>query len=262
MPAYDLYIFDLDGTLYRGDEVVEGTPEVLSALRSTGAQIRFVTNNSGRTPIDFAQKLNRMGFVAEPREIVSSATGTALLCKQRGIRSAFVVGEPGLVTLLRESGVAVVNALANGLTVPQNGVSMPVDAVIAGICRHFDYPMMECAMRHVVAGADFIATNRDATYPLEGGRFQPGAGAVVAGIATCTGQEPFVVGKPNPFLIETILAETQIAPERTVVVGDRIDTDIECGRRAGCATYLVLTGVEREIPAGQIGGETLEGLLD
>lgn len=262
MPTYDLYIFDLDGTLYRGDEVVEGTPEVLAALRQRGAAIRFVTNNSGRTPDDFAQKLTRMGFEARPEEVVSSATGTVGLCRERGYRSAFVVGAPGLVQLLRGAGIAVLNALPNGLTVPNSGVLVDVDVVIAGICRHFDYPMMESAMRHVLQGAAFVATNRDATFPLEGGRFQPGAGAVVAGIATCTGQEPFVVGKPNPYLIETILLETGISADRAVVVGDRMDTDIESGHRAGCATYLVLTGVETQIPAGQAGAATLSSLLE
>lgn len=257
---YGLYIFDLDGTLYRGEEVISGTPEVVAQLRAEGALIRYVTNNSGRTRQNFVQKLSQMGFAARPEEIVSSATGVASLAKQRGYRSAFVVGEPGLVTTLREVGVAVVNALPNGLTVPQGAVQIPVDAVIVGICRHFDYSLMESAMNAILGGAEFVATNRDATYPLEGDRFQPGAGAVVAGIATCTGREPFVVGKPNPFLIETILQETGVSASETLVVGDRLDTDIECGVRAGCDTFLVLTGVEKKMPNGQLGAETLSEL--
>jgi 4-nitrophenyl phosphatase len=256
---YRLYVFDLDGTLYRGEEAIPHAAEAVAALRARGAQVRFVTNNSGRTRAEFSTKLTRMGFAASPEEVVSSATGTADYCRQRGIRSAFVVGEPGLVSTLRSVGVVVPNALANGLTVPQAAL-VEVDAVIAGICRHFDYPLMDSAMQHLRRGATFVATNRDATFPMEGGRLQPGAGSIIAALETCGGVAPFVVGKPNPFLIETIVQEAGIAPEETLVVGDRMDTDIESGRRAGCDTYLVLTGVETHLPEGQAGGEDLRGL--
>jgi phosphoglycolate/pyridoxal phosphate phosphatase family enzyme len=260
MFPYRLYAFDLDGTLYRGEEPIEHTAEIVAALRAQGAQVRFVTNNSGRTREDLAGKLTRMGFEAAPEEVVSSATGTAAYCQEKGIRSAFVVGEPGLVSTLRSVGIVVVNGLANGLTVPQPAV-VEVDAVIAGICRHFDYPMMDSAMQQLRRGIPFIATNRDATFPMEGGRFQPGAGSIIAALETCGGVSPFVVGKPNPFLIENILREGGYAPSEVLVVGDRMDTDIECGRRAGCDTFLVLTGVETEVPDGQAGAADLRALL-
>lgn len=260
MHPYRLYVFDLDGTLYRGEEPIEFAVETVAALRARGAGVRFVTNNSGRTREEFAGKLVRMGFEAEPEEVVSSATGTATYCQEKGIRSAFVVGEPGLVSTLRSVGVVVVNGLATGLTVPQPAV-LDVDAVIAGICRHFDYPLMDSAMQHLVKGTPFIATNRDATYPLEGNRLQPGAGSIIAALETCGGVSPFVVGKPNPFLVETIVREGGFDPSEVLVVGDRMDTDIECGRRAGCDTFLVLTGVETSLPDGQAGASDLRALL-
>lgn len=260
MKSYRLYAFDLDGTLFRGEEPIEHAVETVATLRAQGAEVRFVTNNSGRTRQEFCGKLVRMGFEAEPEEVVSSATGTATYCQENGIRSAFVVGEPGLVSTLREIGVVVVNGLATGLAVPQPAV-MEVDAVIAGICRHFDYPLLDSAMQHLIRGVKFVATNRDATYPLEGGRFQPGAGSIIAALETCGGVSPFVVGKPNPFLVETIVREAGCAPSDVLVVGDRMDTDIECGRRAGCDTFLVLTGVEKEIPDGQNGAADLRALV-
>ncbi|MGV3614599.1 MAG: HAD-IIA family hydrolase [Fimbriimonas sp.] len=261
MKPYRLYAFDLDGTLYRGEDPIPYAQEAVAAIRARGAAVRFLTNNSGRTREEFAGKLTRMGFEATPEEVVSSAVGTAAYCQTQGIRSAFVVGEPGLVSTLRNVGVVVVNGLATGIVVPQPAV-LEVDAVIAGICRHFDYPLMDSAMQQIVNGARFIATNRDATYPLEGNRLQPGAGSIIAALETCGGISPFVVGKPNPFLMETILRDTGLAPDKVLVVGDRIDTDIECGRQAGCDTYLVLTGVETRLPEGQSGGDDLRSLED
>jgi 4-nitrophenyl phosphatase len=260
--SHRLLIFDLDGTLYRGEEVISGAPEVVAELRSRGSEVRFLTNNSGRTREALAEKLAKMGFGAVPTEVVSSATATAGYCAERGLRRAFVVGEPGLVATLRAQGVEVVNASDDGLTTATRNREGRVDAVIVGICRHFDYPMMDAAMQFLLAGAQFVATNRDATFPLEGGRFQPGAGSVVAGIATCAGQEPFVVGKPNPYMIEAILRESGVGPGEALLIGDRLDTDIESGRRAGCDTYLVLTGVETCLPQGQAGGADLRPLLD
>jgi len=261
MTPYRLYLFDLDGTLFRGDEVLPHAVEVVAELRRRGAGIRYVTNNSSQTRQHFVAKLSKMGFEVSPAEVVSSATGTASYCRTAGVRSAYVVGEPGLVQTLREAGVSVLNALENGLTVPQKAV-MGVDAVVAGICRHFDYALMNGAMQQIRGGARYIATNPDTTYPMEGGQLIPGAGSIVAAITACGGQEPFVVGKPNPFLAEEILKETGIPAAETLVVGDRDDTDLECGRRAGCPTYLVLTGVATELPQGQPGGEDLRGLLD
>lgn len=260
MKPYRLYAFDLDGTLYRGGDVIPHAVEVVQQLRANGAEVRFVTNNSGRTRQDFAEKLTKMGFDCAPHEVVSSGTGTAQYVKDSFIRTAYVVGEPGLVATLREAGVAVVNALPNGLTVPQPPVTT-VDAVIAGICRHFDYAMVDGAMQHIRNGARFVATNRDATFPMEAGRLQPGAGTIVAAIETCSGTVPFVVGKPNPYLIETLVREADVLASDVLVVGDRIDTDIECGKRAGCDTFLVLTGVETWIPTGQPGSADLRGLL-
>jgi len=259
MRRYPLYIFDLDGTLYRGDTVLPHAVETVSALKAAGSQVRYLTNNSGQTRAFFLNKLVGMGFPAELDEILSTAAGAAIHLTENGISRVFVVGEPGLVETFRQEGLIVVNADERGQVLAEGESS---EAVVVGICRSFTYDLMRAAMIRIRSGQTFVATNTDSTYPLEGGSLIPGAGSVVAGIRTCSETEPFVVGKPNPFLVELILEETGIHPSEALVVGDRADTDLLCGERAGCPTHLVLTGVTQVPPAGQAFSTDLRGLLD
>ena len=259
MFPYRAVLFDLDGTLYRGAEPIPGAVEAVLALEGRGVLVRYVTNNATLARAAFADRLRGMGFPARPEEVASSATGTAAHLKAEGLRSAFVVGMPGLVATLRdEAGVEVVNAGADGVVGPD---PRRADTVVVGLCRTLGYDLLWGAMETIAAGARFVATNPDATFPLEGGRLSPGAGSLVAAVRTCSGVEPFVVGKPKPFLVETILREANLRPDEALVVGDRLDTDIEAGRAAGCPTYLVLTGVAKSIPDGQPGGTDVRALL-
>lgn len=237
MKRYPLYIFDLDGTLFRGEEPITGASEALRRLRSEGSQIRFLTNNSSQTRETYVAKLRRLGFEAEPEEVYSSAIGTATWLRDNGFKSAFPVGEPGLTQTLEAAGIATTAAT------PQ--------AVVVGICKSFTYDLLNQAMQHIRKGARFVATNTDPTYPMEGGHFVPGAGSIVASVRTCGETEPVVIGKPNPYLIELILRDAAISPSEALVVGDRMDTDIDAGKRAGCPTLLVLTGAATEAPKDQ-----------
>jgi 4-nitrophenyl phosphatase len=246
---YPLYIFDLDGTLYRGDEALPGASEVVNELRRRGSLIRFLTNNSGRTPEFYAEKLRRLGFICSTDEIYSSATGSARWCAEQGIQSAFVVGEEGLYEALSAGKIRIV------------GLEEPAEAIVAGICRTFTYQWMNDAMQQILKGARFVATNADATYPLEGGRLEPGAGSIVAAIQTCSGADPVVVGKPNPYLVELILRDANISASECLAVGDRMETDIEAGRRANCDVHLVLTGVTAVAPEGVPNSADLRELL-
>ncbi len=258
MRFYPGYVFDLDGTLYRGAEPIPGAVEVVSELKARGAQVCYLTNNSSQTRSFFTEKLAEMGFPVTQDEISSSGLGTAALLSEWGVRSAYVVGEPGLVQTIREEGIEVVNADEDGLV--HSGI-VPAQAVVVGIHRSFNYPIMNGSMQCLLNGARFVATNRDSTFPLEGGRITPGAGSIVAGIATCSGQEPYVVGKPNPFLIELALRQMGLQASELLVVGDRDDTDLESGRRAGCDTHLVLTGIEKSAAPWQSFSPDLYGLL-
>lgn len=242
-----LVIFDLDGTLFRGEEPTPFAVETVAELRARGTLIRFLTNNSSRTRADLTAKLAKLGFGAVEDEVYSSAVGTASYLKGH-VNAAFVVGETGVKEALAEAGICTSTS--------------EVGAVVVGICRVFTYDLMNEALQHLRnPHVRFIATNTDATYPLEGGHIVPGAGSIVAGIATCAGRAPEVVGKPNPFLVDLILSHAGVAPTDCLVVGDRMETDIEAGHRAGCPTHLVLCGVTHEAPEGQRASANLRGIL-
>jgi 4-nitrophenyl phosphatase len=133
---------------------------------------------------------------------------------------------------------------------------------VVGICLDLTYGLLNGGMQQIRSGAEFVATNPDATFPLEDGKIVPGAGSMVAAVQTCSGAVPFVVGKPNPYLVELALREAGVEPRNALAVGDRLDTDIESGRRAGCDTHLVLTGVESSAPEGQSFSCDLFALLE
>lgn len=237
MNGYDLVILDLDGTVYRGNEAIPGAREAIDRWRERGVQVRFLTNNSGVTRQALSAKLRALGIAAEPNDVYGTAMAAAEFLTHANKRSAVVVGEPGLKQTLIESGIKIVE----GPT---------ADAVVVGICRTFSYGDIDRALQAILAGAEFIATNTDATYPLEQGRMQPGAGAMVAAIAKASGVSPRVLGKPEPDMVLHLVEAAGTTPERTLVVGDRPETDLEAGRRAGCQVALVLTGVTTEAIPG------------
>jgi 4-nitrophenyl phosphatase len=257
MKTYKLAIFDLDGTLYRGTEPIPHAVEAVVSLKKRGIGIVYLTNNSSQARTFYLEKLCDMGFPAEENEVYSSALGSASHLVAETKKSVFVVGMPGLIETLKQSGIHVVNRLDNGHAAPTGDQA---EAVIAGICLEFTYALMAGAMAQIHAGAEFVATNTDATFPMEGGKLTPGAGSIVAAIQTCSGATPFVVGKPNRYLIDLILAEKKMSAAETLVIGDRLDTDILAGENAGCDTFLVLTGVEKSAPEGQLFDQDLRNL--
>jgi 4-nitrophenyl phosphatase len=282
---YPLYIFDLDGTLWRGWEAIPGAMETVAQLRAEGSQIRYLTNNSSTERKDYVHKLRGLGFEASLEEVYSSATGSASKLVELGMRTVHVLGEPGLVNTLREAGLFVTNADEQGAIQPDlsldnaNAETLnrpPVgeapseprsretgpDALLVGICRRLTYPLLNAAMQAGLKGARFFATNADMTFPMEGGALMPGAGSIVAAVEACIGRSPEVLGKPHPYLVELILREAGVRPSDALCVGDRLDTDILSGQAAGCDTLLVLTGVEKEALEGQAWAEDVRGLLN
>lgn len=230
---YDCVLFDLDGVLYRGGEAVTGAPETLEALRRSGTRIAFVTNNSSRTPEQVAAKLTGLGIPAEPSEVVTSALAAADLLASRGGGSAYVIGGGGVRRALADAGLRVLG-----------GEPERADLVVVGIDEDLTYAKLRTACRLIRAGARFVATNVDPTYPVEGGDLWPGAGAIVAAVAAATGVEAEVVGKPFPPLFRSALRRA--GGGAPLVVGDRLDTDIEGAAALGWDTMLVLTGVTTE----------------
>lgn len=256
MARYPLYVFDLDGTLFRGETVLPGAADAVERLRSEGAKIRYLTNNASQLLSTYEEKLRRMGFTVQPGETYSSASGTAAYLREAGVRSVVAIGEPGMVATLREVA-DVVNADAAGMVAPG---PFEADAAVVGLCRQFTYDLMNGAMQAIRGGARFIATNEDLTYPLEGGRLIPGAGSLVAAVRACSGTQPFVVGKPNPFLAHLIARDAGVPVAEMLMVGDRLDTDIACGQAAGAPVHLVLTGVTAEPVEGVPWSEDVTGV--
>lgn len=229
------YLFDLDGTLWRGEEEIAGAAETVHLLQQRGAKIGYVTNNSTKSSDDFVRKLAGLGFPTDGAVIKSTASGAAAQLAQLNRMSAYVIGEAGLI-----DAIGAVAELTD----------KDAEAVVVGLCFSFNYRMMETAMGLIRAGATFIATNRDATYPMSEGTMIPGSGSIVAAVEACGGQSPLVIGKPEPTMILQALAEYGLTADQVLVVGDRMDTDIEAGQRAGCPVHLVLSGVETVAPEG------------
>ncbi len=259
MRFYSCYAFDLDGTLYRGSQVVPGAPEVIRAIRERGVSVLFVTNNSGMTRAEYVRKLASMAIESTLDEVITSGAAAGNYAQKEGIQSVFVVGEPGLVFTLRELGLDVVNAGPDGRVNLDTGGAQ---AVISGICREaFSYDLLDAAMQVVMRTKQYIACNADLTYPVEDGVFRPGSGAIVAALEACSGVRATVVGKPAPDMLINALKALEIDPKDTLMVGDRMDTDIACGKAAGADTCLVLTGVSQAVPAGQWCVDSVKDLV-
>jgi 4-nitrophenyl phosphatase len=231
---FDTFVFDLDGVVYRGKHPLPHATEVLNLLQDSGRQVFFLTNNSGATRQQYAEKLQAMGIEAQPDQFITSAWATALYL-QRALNPGarlFVVGEPGLRQELCAAGFEVVDSVEPEIP----------EAVVVGIDRAFSYERLAQAQYAILNGARFIATNADATYPAED-RLLPGAGTMVAAIATATGHKPRIIGKPNPQILQPYIERGQIQSERTLLVGDRLDTDIALANLLHIPCALVLTGV-------------------
>jgi glycerol 3-phosphatase-2 len=216
--------------LYRGAEPVPGAAETVEKLRSLGKRVSFVTNNSSRTPEAIAAQLRSLGIEARPNEVETSALATAALLRRRGVASAFVVGGEGLRSALEDERVSIVER--------EGGRA---DAVVVGIDPSFGYADLVAASRLIQGGALLIASNADATYPAADGATLPGAGAIVAALETTSGTTAEVVGKPNALIFREALRRA--SGGRPLVVGDRLDSDIEGARRLGWDSVLVLTGI-------------------
>jgi 4-nitrophenyl phosphatase len=223
-------IVDMDGVLYRGKEAIPGTAGFLDFLRQQGLGFVLATNNSTRTPQQYVSKLADMGVRVQPEEILTSALATASYLASIASPGAkvFVVGQDGLWTALREAGFALV----------EDGP----EYVIAGMDFTVCYERLAQATLHIRAGATFIGTNPDKTFPSERG-IVPGAGSLLAFLETATGVSPTVIGKPGTAMMEQALSLLQAEPGNTAVLGDRLETDILAGKRAGLTTLLVLSGI-------------------
>jgi glycerol-1-phosphatase len=234
---YDVALLDLDGTVYLSGAAIPGAAEALRKADAAGMRLAYVTNNAFRTPAAIASLLTGFGVAAEPSDVVTSAQAAARMLADRLPAGARVlaIGGAGLRMALRERGLRPVST---AIERPQ--------AVAQGYSPDVSYSILAEGGLAVAAGALFVGSNGDATLPSRRGR-QPGNGSLLQVIATATGVQPMVAGKPEPPLHHESVLRT--GAKRPLVVGDRLDTDIEGAQRVGADSLLVLTGVTGPIEA-------------
>jgi NagD protein len=220
---------DMDGVLVHQEQLIPGADRFIQRLEQTGHRFLVLTNNSIYTPRDLAARLALTGLQVPEEAIWTSALATArFLDQQRPQGTAFVIGEAGLTTALHQVGYVLSDR--------------EPDYVVLGETRTYSLDAITRAIRLIGGGARFIATNPDPTGPSPDGP-QPATGAVAALITKATGVRPYFVGKPNPLMMREALRAIDAHSEQTVMIGDRMDTDIVAGIEAGLQTILVLSGI-------------------
>jgi NagD protein len=235
--SIETYLMDMDGVLVHEEELIPGADRFVRRLEETGHRYLLLTNNSVYTPRDLAARLAATGLQVPEQAIWTSALATArFLDQQRPQGTAYVIGEAGLTTAMHERGYVL--------------SERDPDYVVLGETRAYSSEAITRAIRLISAGARFIATNPDPTGPAPAGP-QPATGAVAALISKATGVEPYFVGKPNPLMMREALRAIDAHSESTVMIGDRMDTDIVAGMEAGLQTILVLSGITTREEAGR-----------
>ncbi|MEW6093351.1 MAG: HAD-IIA family hydrolase [Chloroflexota bacterium] len=261
-------ILDMDGVLWRGDEPIGDLPRIYARILKRGLKVVFATNNGTRTPQQYVERLASFEVNVEPWQVVTSALAVAELVEKAltpsplpvgegpGVRGVFAIGETGVMEALRAKGIE----------------PLPIEradeaqAVVMGIDRQVNFEKMCAATLLVRRGLPFYATNPDKTFPTPRGEI-PGAGAWISVVITATGIEPIYAGKPSPYLLELARQRLSTAREETLVVGDRLETDIAGGQAAGMPVALVLSGVstweqaEAWRPDVDVIAEDLAGLV-
>lgn len=226
------FLIDMDGVLVRGSTLIPGASEFVQRLRDKGHPFLIFTNNSLYTPRDLQVRLTYLGLDVPPDAIFTSALATAqFLHAQQPSGRAYAIGESGLTTALHDIGYILTD--------------QDPEYVVLGETTTYSFERLTRAIRFVNAGARLIATNPDVMGPGEGG-IVPGTGAVAALISSATGVKPYFIGKPNPLMMRTALRTLNAHSEESVMIGDRMDTDIVAGTESGLRTILVLSGVTRQ----------------
>ena len=235
-------ILDMDGVVWKGDAPIGDLPATFNRIRERGLKYVFATNNGTKTPEEYQQKLLELGVEVESWQIVTSALGIAFMLANRHPRGTkvFVIGEEGIRAALKEKGFEILSTED----------ATKAEAFVMGIDRTISFMKVAEATLLVRAGVPFYTTNTDMTFPTPRGEI-PGNGSWLSVITSATGVEPMVAGKPFPFLMELSLDRLGTKKEETLVVGDRLETDIAAGQSVGCPSALVLSGVSTKTQADE-----------
>jgi phosphoglycolate/pyridoxal phosphate phosphatase family enzyme len=272
-------IFDMDGVLYRGNVVMPHARETLARLRAAGWQVFFATNNSTASRAEYVTRLVTLGLGGDEAHVVTSAYATAHYLERLDPkpRDVFVVGANGLRDEIRAVGIGVrraedlpgahppAAAAADGVSPSAmreylTHLELPAapDTVVVGLDLHLTYVRLAEAQRALLAGARFIASNKDRAYPVEG-RLLPGAGSIVQALEVASGREAVCIGKPEPFLFQEAIRRAGATPGPVVVVGDATEYDIVAAHKVGAVGVLITTGLTDK---GAVAGATGDAVPD
>lgn len=228
--TFSAVLSDLDGVVYRGDQPVPGAVERFRLWHDRGLPYCFVTNNAEKAPADVAAKIEGLGIVCTPRQVVTSAEVALDYAEARYPRpaSAYVIGSPSLKLRVEQAGFTLV----------ERGASF----VLVALDRQFNYAMMTVALANILGGAELIGTNPDVIRPVVGG-FEPGTGAIVQAVAAAARVKPTILGKPDAAILTMALARIGAAPGDAIMLGDQLETDILAARHALVRGVLLETGI-------------------
>jgi len=235
-------ILDMDGVIWRSDTPIGDLPDIFRRIEERGIKYVFATNNGTKTPDQYVSTLAKLGVNVDASQVVTSALGVAHMLSQKFPRGskAFMIGEDGIRIALQEKGFEILSMES----------AQEAQFFVIGIDRQVNFDKMREATLLVRRGIPFYATNPDKTFPTPRGEI-PGAGAWISVITTATEVEPIYAGKPFPFMMELSLERLGTKKEVTLVVGDRLETDIAAGQAVGCPTALVLSGVSTKAQADE-----------
>lgn len=229
LQSCELFLLDMDGTLYLGDAVLPGAHDFVNGLAGMGKRFVYLTNNSSRASLDYVSRLRRLGFPCEREHVFTSGEASALYLKEHFPgKGVYLVGTAALRQELEEAGIRLVEEDA--------------DVVLVGFDRELVYIKLEKALRFLRRGAAFVACNPDWVCPLDGGEVLPDCGSICALLTAAGGGEPLYIGKPNRNMVDIISNCFGVPPARICCVGDRLYTDIAVAQNAGAVSALVLSG--------------------
>ena len=225
-----LFLLDMDGTIYLDDRLFDGTAEFLAHVQAIGGRVMYLTNNSSKSVKSYVDKLSRMGLRAAPEDFLTSVNATVLYLRQKYHRKIYAFGTASFRQQLRQGGLPVTDVLAED-----------IDCLCMGFDTELTFQKLEDACILLNRGVEYVATNPDWVCPTWYGSV-PDCGSVAEMLYRATGRRPRFIGKPEPDMVELAIKETNFTKVQTILLGDRLYTDVACGTRNGALGILVMTG--------------------